>query len=164
MSLDIYLRAFLEPSEKKKEEKPDEKLELSSKTSSLLNIKPNSGVEMKPKRLHLEIPSIVLGRSRQSVSPYSSSGLTPLSFFVGKKKSSAADEDDNISKKSFELPPAEEKNQIIRAINEFYENHEEGPAQLVERLIEKFKSMTFQEKSLRTLYENLSDSVIFSIA
>lgn len=59
-----------------------------------------------------------------------------------------------------EVAQTREKNQIIRAIYDFYDLHAEGPQSVVDALIKKFKDMSFHEQSLRSSYENLSNLVL----
>jgi len=52
-----------------------------------------------------------------------------------------------------------ERNFYIDQIQNFYENHPEGPHQHVNKLIEQYDEFSFREQSLKSNYEELQDFV-----
>lgn len=52
-----------------------------------------------------------------------------------------------------------ERNFYIDQIQNFYENHPEGPHEHVNQLIEQYEDFSFREQSLKSNYEELQDYV-----
>ena len=52
-----------------------------------------------------------------------------------------------------------DKNQLVSKIFKFYDQHPDGPSNLAEKLIQKYRNLVFQESSLKNLYEDLANQV-----